>query len=220
MLVQESHWFATQFAAVADDALFPLLNVGSSTEAFRTRDQPWIDENLFSPMRSRHGRVIHLDMKHAAGVDLTGDVTSPAFQGELRALGVRSVMCSNLLEHVGDHESIAEALLDVLPSGGLLFVSCPYRYPRHDDPIDNMFRPAADELAALFPGARTLATETVVGGTYFDALDRSWVRVVRSIGRAALPFYAPARWKNTVRHLPWLVRRFAATCAVLEKSRA
>ena len=91
---------------------------------------------------------------------------------------------------------------------------------RHDDPIDNMFRPAADELAALFPGARTLATETVVGGTYFDALDRSWVRVVRSIGRAALPFYAPARWKNTVRHLPWLVRRFAATCAVLEKSRA
>lgn len=220
MLVQESRWFAAQFGAVADDALFPLLNVGSSTEAFRTQDQPWIDQNVFSPMRARHGRVIHLDMKRAPGVDLTGDVTSVAFQRELRGLGVRSVMCSNLLEHVGDRESIARALVEVLPPRGLMFVSCPYRYPRHEDPIDNLFRPGADQLAALFPGTRTVAAEMVLGGTYFDALDRSWVRVVKSIVRAGMPFHAPPRWRNTVRHLPWLTRRFAATCVVLEKASA
>ena len=220
MLVEEARWFESQVAALTDEDLFPLLNVGSSTEAFRMHEQPWIDTHVFAPMRSRRGRVLHMDLKRAPGVDLTGDVTADDVQRELRGLNIRSVICSNLLEHVDDRQGMAQALVDIVPPRGLILVSCPYRYPRHDDPIDNGYRPTAPELAALFPGTRTLAASTVAGGTYFDTLDRSWARLARSIARAGAPFYAPERWRNSVRHLPWLTRRFAATCVLLRKASA
>lgn len=217
MLIEEARWFRSHIAKLPDDALFPMLNVGSSTEEFRVRKQPWIDEYVFAPLRARGGRVVHLDLKQAPGVDVVGDVADAAVRERLAALGVRSVFCSNLLEHVPDRASICDSLIELLPPGGLLLVSCPQRYPKHDDPFDNGFRPDVGDLQALFQGTETLAAETVMGGTYYDALGRSPFRLARDFVRACMPFYAPRRWLGTVRHLAWLSRPFAATCAGLRK---
>ena len=56
MNLLESEWLGRRLAALPDEQLFPLLNVGSSTGEFRTRTQPWIDRNIFAPMRDRENR--------------------------------------------------------------------------------------------------------------------------------------------------------------------
>lgn len=217
MLIEEARWFRRHIAELPNEALFPMLNVGSSTEDFRVRKQPWIDEHIFAPARERGGRIVHLDLKRAPGVDVVGDLADPDIRRTLIALGVRSVFCSNLLEHVPDRAGICDPLIELLPPSGHLLVSCPNRYPKHDDPFDNGFRPTIGDLQSLFPGAEMLAAETVAGGTYYDALGRSPRRLARELVRACLPFYAPGRWLGTVRHLAWLNRAFAATCVSLRK---
>src|SRR5688572_13141792 len=109
-------------AEVAAARLAPLVNVGSSTHHFVTRVQPWIDEHIFRPARGRGLRVINVDIKTAEGIDLAGDLTDPRFRARVHDTGARSLLCSNLLEHVPDPHAIARALLEILPSGGYLFV--------------------------------------------------------------------------------------------------
>jgi|ERR1039458_5701775 hypothetical protein len=73
MLLQEAQWFNEQLPAPEPSQVFPMCNVGSSTAAFRTQDQPWIDELLFA-LLSRGGRIVtHLDMKPDPGVDIVGE---------------------------------------------------------------------------------------------------------------------------------------------------
>jgi hypothetical protein len=53
----------------------------------------------------------------------------------------KALLCCNLLEHVLDPERLALHCLELLPRGGLLFVTVPFSYPYHRDPIDTMYRP-------------------------------------------------------------------------------
>ena len=51
MLVREAKWFAQRIRDLGDDALFPMVNVGSHTEQFRVLEQPWIDRHIYAPLR-------------------------------------------------------------------------------------------------------------------------------------------------------------------------
>jgi hypothetical protein len=202
--------------------VFPMCNVGSSTERFRQKEQPWIDRYIFRPAREGNQVVKHIDTKAALGVDLVGDLTDARLVAEVSGMGFRSVMCSNLLEHVIDRPRIAHSLLTIVSPGGYLFLSCPYQYPFHPDPIDTMFRPTAEELAELFPGTRIYRQDLVRGGTFLHELLRRPLASARLLGRMALPFYRPAAWhagRSYLRaHLPWIFKRFESTCLVLEKA--
>src|SRR5204863_7553703 len=101
----------------------------------------------------------------AAGVDLVGDLTEPSFLGRLAAMRLRSVFCSNLLEHVPNREEIGRAAVEAVEPGGYLFVSCPNVFPYHPDPIDTMSRPDVDELAALFPDTELVRGDRLGCGT-------------------------------------------------------
>jgi hypothetical protein len=204
-----------------------MLNVGSSTLAFRTQYQPWIDRHVFAPIRQRGGKVVHLDMKPDPGVDLVGDLADASFLGRLQAMSFRSVLCSNLLEHVTNREQIASILTDLVPAGGSIFLSCPYRFPYHPDPIDTMFRPTTEELAGLFPHSRVRQEAIVNCGIL------SWF-IVRSV--AATPLRTARRFlqiavgpkadpvnctpgPSYTSWLPWTFTTLQATCVVLEKLR-
>ena len=89
MNLLESEWFGQRLAALPDDALFPLLNVGSSTLEFRTRTQPYIESNIFAPLRARGGAIYHLDVKSAPGVDIVGDLLDPQFLKQIAKLRIR-----------------------------------------------------------------------------------------------------------------------------------
>ncbi|HEY7116030.1 MAG TPA: hypothetical protein VH475_05570 [Tepidisphaeraceae bacterium] len=218
MNLLESTWLGERLARMGDAELFPLLNVGSSTEEFRTRVQPYIDANIFAPLRHRGGVVYHADMKAAPGVDRVGDLLDPAFIDQLSKLQIRSILMSNLLEHVTDRQAVCDAILRLVPDGGYLFVSGPRDYPYHADPIDTMFRPTIDQAHALFPGTRIVESATIDSGNWrqWKAAERGRT-LGRTLARLLTPFYRPRKWWELARQSPYLCKHITAFALVMQK---
>jgi SAM-dependent methyltransferase len=228
MLPKEARWFAQQVAALGDDAIFPMLNVGSHTAEFRAKTQPWIDHYLFRPFAERGRRVVHTDIQQADGVDLVGDLTNPDFLQQVRAMKFRSVFCNNLLEHVPGPDKICEAMVSAVEPGGYLLISVPHRFPYHPDPLDTMYRPSPEELARLFPRTEIVTTEKLVCGNLSSYLvsrvfanPRAMLATMSerfrgktAADRATSHGPKPQR-ASPFRFVPWLVRPFVQSCVVL-----
>lgn len=211
MFTEEARWIGRTLSALQLAPGAAVLDIGSSTLRFRTRVQPHIDACVFAPLRERGLAVVHLDAKDDEGVDVVCDITDPAVD-PAAALGrtFDVVLCTNLLEHVADRERTARVVLGLAGPGGYLVVTVPRRYRRHLDPIDTMYRPRPDDLAAVFtsldPRLAVLRCETV------------------RIDAAAYYKWQPSRirlWghRERVRHaLPPL--RWAQACVLLQLPRA
>ena len=157
VLRPEAAWLQDELSRYNLGRSSRVLNVGSSTAYFRTVEQPWIDECVFAPLRDRGVEIVHLDLKPAAGVDVVGDLTDPGFRAIALSGHWDVVLCSNLLEHVPERTGLCRALEEFAASiNARLLVTCPHDFPYHPDPIDTMYRPDVDELAAAFPGLRLL----------------------------------------------------------------
>ena len=128
------------------------------------------------------------------------------------------MLCCNLLEHVIEPDRLACHCLDLVAAGGLLFVTVPFSYPYHRDPIDTMYRPNPAELAELLRGARLLdSTILDTGVSYLDAVrERPWL-LLRHLWRLPIPFLSFERWKRSMARLYWLAAEYRITCAVFEK---
>jgi hypothetical protein len=214
----ESKWLGERLAKVSSEDLFPLLNVGSSTLEFRTNTQSYIEENIFAPLRARGGRVIHLDIKPAPGVDLVGDLFDPVFLKAVSELKVRSVILSNVLEHVKNRQEICDVVMNVLQPGGYLFVTGPHRYPYHPDPIDTMFRPSIDQVHALFPESEVVEGAIIDSGNWrqWNVAERGRP-LARVLVRLLLPFYRPLSWWELMRQAPYIFFHISAFAVVLRK---
>jgi hypothetical protein len=156
VLRAEAAWLGRRLEALPPEDLSPLLSVGSGEAELRAT-QPWLDERVYAPLERRGVRVLHHELRPGPGVDVAGDLTDPAFLAELGELGIRSVMCCNVLEHVPEPERIAAAIESAVPPGGYAFVTVPRRFPYHPGPIDTMFRPSPEELRGLFPHLESVA---------------------------------------------------------------
>lgn len=219
MLREEASWLADNIYVLDSDKIFPMINIGSSNQYFREKEQPWIDKLLFKPARILGYSVIHADVKTDVGVDIVGDLSDPIFLQKISTMKIQSVLCSNLLEHVVNREEICKIISSIVPVGGYIFLSVPYQYPYHLDPIDTMFRPNVDELRQLFPEMKLLCGEIVEGGilvksTSFNAIIYFLAMTIRVI----LPIYQPLKWFDSVRYSLWLFRNISATCIVLKKT--
>jgi hypothetical protein len=214
----ESEWIGQRLRTLPDDAIFPMLNIGSSTLEFRTQVQPYIERNIFGPLRARSNQVYHLDIKSAPGVNLVGDLLDPVFFKSIAEKQFRSVMTSNIFEHVIPRQQICDAVMKIIPPGGYLFVSGPYKYPYHADPIDTMFRPTIDEMFDHFPGTRIIDSAIINYGNWrqWDTAERG-----RPLGRTMLrllvPFYRPNKWWELARQAPYIFRDICAFALVLRK---
>jgi SAM-dependent methyltransferase len=221
MFEREAERIAANLEALPPDGLSPLVNLGSSTEYFRTRQQPWIDRLLFAPLRARTGaqavEIFHVDLKRSPGVDLVANILSEDGYAQLRLLRPKVVLLCNILEHVTDPALLIERALDILQPGGRLIISVPRSYPHHRDPIDTMFRPTPDQVAAMARGARMAQSEVLPTGYYWDNLKhRPWL-ILRQIVRVPFPFLGWTRWKRLMKKLYWLVKPYLVTIVVLEK---
>ena len=152
MFKRETEWLAGLLQKEPSDALSPLLNIGSSTRELRERIQPWTEALLFAPLSARGVKVVHLDTREGDGIDIKADILSDADLTRVKAVGAKAVLCCNILEHVTEPAKLARACIDIVGPGGLIFVTVPYSYPRHRDPIDTLYRPSPEELARLFAG--------------------------------------------------------------------
>ena len=173
---------------------------------------------MFIPLRARNVEVVHVDMRELPGVDVQADLTDPADLRRLRALRPRALLCCNLLEHVIEPDRLARHCLDLVAAGGLLFVTVPFSYPYHSDPIDTMYRPNPAQLAELLCGTRLLdSTILGTGVSYRNAVrKRPWL-LLRHLWRLPIPFVSFEKWQRSMARLYWLAAEYRITCAVFEK---
>ena len=219
MLIEEARWLYRHLSRLDPDDVYPLCNIGSSTEHFRCIEQPYIDKYLFAPARAQNRKVIHVDMKAARpGVDLVGDLADPDFLTQLAGLDIRSVMCCNVLEHVSNRELICHSILSVLKAPGYIIASVPYEFPYHEDPIDTMYRPNIHELARLFPGTSICQANILRASRFGYEMRHNYWALYRLILRSAAPFYRPRSWWRSIETLCKLIRGYRVTCVILRKT--
>jgi hypothetical protein len=72
MFEAEARWLRGALDVFPPERLSPLLNLGSSSTAIREVVQPWIEEQLFRPLRIRGVEVIHVDRRRTAGCRCSG----------------------------------------------------------------------------------------------------------------------------------------------------
>ncbi len=217
MLLQEALWLREAFAKRTDAELTPLLNLGSSTARFREHEQPYIDAEIFAPLRARGLRAVHCDMKQDDGVDIACDILTGEAPARLAVVGARAVLCSNMFEHVVDRPALASRLAELLPSGGLLLLTVPHSFPYHPDPIDNRFRPDVSELAALFPGWPVVEGAVVADESFAAVIRREPRWGVRNLLRSLVPWPRPGSWLSALHRWAWLFKPYTVTCVVLRK---
>ena len=198
MFRKEAAWIADRLKTMGAADIGPIVNIGSSTDRFRTVQQPWIDEVLFNPLSKRDVRVVHLDLKEAEGVDLIADILSEEGFSAAKAVRPRTVLLCNVLEHVHDPARVAQRAFDLVEDGGRMFVSVPRSYPHHPDPFDTMFRPTPQEVAALVPQASLAEGEILPTGYHWQEVLRGERHLLRKRAR-------------------WLFFPYKVTMAVLHK---
>jgi hypothetical protein len=197
----------------------PLLNLGSSTRAFREQAKPHIERELFAPLRAVGVTIFHSDLKQADGVDLAGDILDPAVRAALKARGFRTLLIANMLEHVRDRDAVTAACEEIVGPGGLILATVPSSFPYHADPVDTGYRPTAGALAAAFRGSEPLLAETVTGGTYREEIEARgssvWRELGRTLGFALISFARPRSFRARLSRWRWYRRPYAVALALV-----
>ena len=57
MLVEESIWIAEKIKEILPEEPFPVLNIGSSTLVYRTKKQPFIQNNIFNLFSGNYSAI-------------------------------------------------------------------------------------------------------------------------------------------------------------------
>jgi hypothetical protein len=222
MLANEAIWIGNVLTALPLNVASPCLNLGSSTDNFRKIVQPCIERYIIAPGEARGMRFIHVDIKEAPGVDMTGDVYDPAFQARLAASKPGSILCCNMFEHVLDRQKLADICTQLVRPGGYIVVSVPKSYPYHLDPIDTYFRPTPADIAELFSDCEIVASDIILDRTYWKEISQLTIRhrlmtLVKIGVHFFLPLYKWDRWKSRLHPLLWLLRRYSVSIAVLKR---
>src|SRR5438270_470665 len=110
MFEAEARWLRRALTAFPPERLSPVLNLGSSSAVVRKAIQPWIDSEVFCPLRSRGVAPQQGGMRQCPGVDIRADLTEAADVRRLGALGPKALLCCNLLEHVSEEVAAQQRL--------------------------------------------------------------------------------------------------------------
>ena len=204
---------------LAQGEISPLLNLGSSTRAFREETKPHIERELFAPLRAAGVKVVHSDLKQDEGVDLPGDILDPAVRADLKGRGFRALLIANMLEHVRDRAAVIAACEEIVGPGGLILATVPASFPYHADPIDTGYRPRPSELAGAFRGSEPLLAEEIEGRSYREeiAARGSSVRreLARTLGFGLLGFARPKSFRARLSRWRWYRRPYVVSLALV-----
>jgi SAM-dependent methyltransferase len=77
-----------------------------------------------------------------------------------------AVLCTQVLEHVGDPAAVLAELRRILRPGGGLWLTVPLTWPLHEEPFD-FFRYTPYSLASLLEGAGFVSADVVPRNGYF-----------------------------------------------------
>lgn len=134
MLVHEAALVQMMIDKVAPKRI---LDCGSGSRADRTIIQPHIAAAFDGY------DVVWTDLRGSPGT-IECDFTKPETLADLPRCEL--VTCCSLLEHVADIPAALKAVCSL--ADDWLLLSVPWKYPRHDCPLDNSWRPSPNDLAA------------------------------------------------------------------------
>jgi SAM-dependent methyltransferase len=217
MHVNESNWIVENLEKFDNKEIDPVLDLGGSTLKYRTIDQSWLEKFFYSKLRDRKLKIFFSDIKEDIGVDFAGDIFDDQFIINLKKKEFKSIFCCNFLEHVLNPQDLINRCLSILPVGGILVITVPHSYPFHRDPIDTMFRPNIEQLAALISNHEIMSSEIIATGSYWDHLLKNPLKVFRHI-RIFFPFLGFDKWKRSTIKLKWLFTNFKHTCMIIKKT--
>jgi hypothetical protein len=204
---------------LAQGEISPLLNLGSSTRAFREQAKPHIERDLFAPLRAAGVEVVHSDLKRAEGVDLAGDILDPVVRAALKGKGFRSLLIANMLEHVRDRAAVIAACEEIVGPGGLILATVPSSFPYHADPIDTGYRPTPEILADAFRGSDPLVVEEIEGRSYRDEISARGSTVRRelagTLGFGLIGVARPKSFRARLSRWRWYRRPYAVALALV-----
>lgn len=221
MMKCDAAWLGEALAKLDPAEISPVLNLGSSTKQHREVAQPHIHELVFAPLAARGVDVIHADLKMAEGVDIAGDIFNDEDLAKIRARKPKAVICTHMYEHVVDRDELTRRILSLIPEGGLFFITVPSSYHQHNDPIDTMYRPTPDQLAAQFPGQNIIERRELIGDTYWMFVKKRPVTLFfRHFLRFWFPFLGWKQWKRSMRKLYWLFNHYKVAAIVGRKTSA
>ena len=154
MFVEEAQWLGRELARLALPPDARVINVASSTEHYRTVEQPHVEREVLAPLRERGALITHLDIKEDPGVDLVLDLNAPGLDLRSEIGGFDMVLATGLIEHLDQEqaERICSQLVQVAEPGGYIVVSTPESYRRTMDPVDPGLRPTPADLMRLLQG--------------------------------------------------------------------
>lgn len=159
MLEEESVWIKETLRETNISTIKDVLDIGSSTKEFRTQIQPYIDTNIFKPLRDKNKTIQHLDRKEEDGIDFVCDIE------HIRAEDIGKkfdlIICCSLLEHVQQPMKACSVLMDIVKENGFLLITVPRMYRYHPDPVDTMFRPSMNELISMFPSMDVVRKDVI-----------------------------------------------------------
>lgn len=216
MLKKESEWIQNILEKLQINSSTRILNFGSQTLK-QLKYQPYL-RNFILRINQYNAEIINLDIKEGEGVDIVGNILENSVANKLAGFKFDIILLNNVLEHVESIESICQRIESIIASGGHIIFSGPYKYPKHLDPIDNMFRPEVKDVSSLFPKCRVIESEIIKDITYFENLLSSPSNFISEVVRLLLPFYKYYKWKNIVLpKIKWLNKNFEVTCVLLKK---
>jgi hypothetical protein len=164
--------------------------------------------------------ITNVDLKDSPNVDIVGDIGDPEVQERIRALEPTVVMAANVLEHVTDPVALSRRIEELVGPGGFLLCTVPRSYPYHPDPIDNLFRPTPQEIAALFPACDLRVGDIVDAGVFLDLREQpaSLTRRLKSYVRSVVLGERSRRGlDHAARHRWWIRRPYTVSCCLLQR---
>lgn len=224
MRPEEAEWIGAKLKSFDIHQLSPVLEIGASSEEFRTLRRPHIQRHIHGPLVNRGVRIVTTDIKDAAGVDIVGDIYDSTIQARLREVAPGFILCCNILEHIEDRIGFARAVTEVSSPSTRLLVTVPFSYPIHLDPIDTYFRPTPMEIADLFPEFEIELAE-VVSST---SLGQEWLqqptllpfRIMRQAFQLAKFWTGSTQYANANHRILWLFRPYKVSCVLLRRPSA
>jgi SAM-dependent methyltransferase len=204
MFKEEARWISAAIVNTKIKSPIKVLDVGASNIEFRTVRQPHIHELVHKPLLTRGFAISYLDIKKDKGIDIEVDLSLSDLPAKLFSNTYDLIICCNILEHVSCREVFLRNLLRFSRPGTLLIVTVPLVFPKHNDPIDTMFRPTVKQLTKLIGShARCKVIESeelsITEKEYYvlkpgRILDYLLLRSPRMLARW---YVKPLRWKVT-----------------------
>ncbi|MAQ43811.1 MAG: hypothetical protein CMG25_04935 [Candidatus Marinimicrobia bacterium] len=217
MLINESLWIKDIINKLNLPRGAKILNIGSQDSGYLI-NQSHIKNNVLNPCSDKGYDIINLDIKEGDLIDIVADITKEEIQEKLSKYNFQLVFLSNILEHVTNIKAICDAVNEILPKKSYIIFTGPYKYPKHLDPIDNMFRPKPKELLNFFNTYDIIDSDIIQDYTYKYYLTLNFNFFLFTLFRILTPFYKFNKWRTVViPKLKYFNKPYEVTCVLLRK---